>query len=164
MLSIINVPHKLKSTALLVFCMLFSLPAFSQHFDWVKSYSGQERPGEFWNYIVSSVTDSHDNLYVAGQFANGASIDGQDLLPFPPYGSGNNNPNATIIKFSSDGQILWSKALHANQYNPCNITSMQLIGDSSLYVMGHVNIPRGTNDYQQPECSELRWGKPLQAG
>jgi hypothetical protein len=137
----------MKKYILLSILLVTSLPAFSQHFDWVKSYSGNERLGELWNYIVSSVTDSHGNLYVAGQFANGASIDGHDLLPFPPYGSGNNNPNATIIKFSSDGQILWSKALHANQYNPCNITSMQLIGDSALYVMGHVNIPRGTSDY-----------------
>ena len=63
----------------LLFLLAASLPAFSQHFDWVKSYSGQEPLGELWNYIVSSMTDSHGNLYVAGQFANGASIDGQDL-------------------------------------------------------------------------------------
>ena len=76
-LSIFKVP--MKKYILLSILLAASLPAFSQHFDWVKSYSGQERPGEFWNYIVGSVTDSHGNLYVAGQFANGASIDGQDL-------------------------------------------------------------------------------------
>lgn len=92
-------PHKLKSTALLVFCMLFSLHAFSQHFDWVKSYSGQESPGYKWNNIISSVTDSQGNLYVAGRFANGAAIDGQDLLPITPHGSQHDNRNGIIIKF-----------------------------------------------------------------
>ena len=84
------------------------LPIFSahaQHFDWVKSYSGQEPTGKFWNYIVSSVTDSHGNLYVAGQFARGASVDGQDLLPFPPHGGEINNPNACIMKISPDGNV-----------------------------------------------------------
>lgn len=76
------------------------LPFFSahaQHFDWVKSYSGQEPTGKFWNYIVSSVTDSHGNLYVAGQFANGATIDGQSLLPFSPHGEQTENPNSCIM-------------------------------------------------------------------
>ena len=62
-----------------------SLPTFSQHFDWVKTYSGNEPSDYTCNYIVSSVTDSHGNLYVAGQFANGASIDGHDLLPITPH-------------------------------------------------------------------------------
>ena len=93
-------PHKLKSTALLVFCMLFSLHAFSQHFDWVKTYSGNKPSGYTYNYIVSSVTDSRGNLYVAGNFANGAAIDGQDLLPITPHGSQHDNRNGIIIKFS----------------------------------------------------------------
>ena len=93
-------PHKLKSTSLLVFCMLFSLHAFSQHFDWVKSYSGNSRPDYPYNHIISSVTDSHGNLYVAGQFGNGATIDGQDLLPITPHGSQHDNRNGIIIKFS----------------------------------------------------------------
>ena len=40
---------------------LLAITAHAQHFDWVKSYSGQEPTGKFWNYIVSSVTDSHGN-------------------------------------------------------------------------------------------------------
>lgn len=142
-------PHKLKSTALLVFCMLFSLHAFSQHFDWVKSYSGQESPGYKFNYIVGSVTDSHGNLYVAGQFAKGATIDGQDLLPITPHGDQcNTTLNAAIVKFSPQGQILWKKVLHANQGFPCAIDEIHLVGDTALYVESLVDIiPTGNDAY-----------------
>ena len=106
-----------KHLLLLSILLAASLPAFSQHFDWVKSYSGQERPGEFWNYIVSSVTDSHGNLYVAGQFANGASIDEQALLPITLHGSLCDNINAAIVKFSPEGQIMWKKVLQVGSKN-----------------------------------------------
>ena len=142
-------PHKLKSTALLVFCMLFSLPAFSQHFDWVKSYSGYSRSDYPYNHIVGSVTDSHGNLYVAGQFGKGSTIDGQDLLPFTPYGSQcNTTLNAAIVKFSPDGQIMWKKVLHANQGFPCTIDEIHLVGDTALYVESLVDIiPTGNDAY-----------------
>ena len=141
--------HKLKSTTLLVFCMLFSLPAFSQHFDWVKSYSGYSRSDYPYNHIVGSVTDSHGNLYVAGQFGKGATIDGQDLLPFTPYGSQcNTTLNAAIVKFSPDGQIMWKKVLHANQGFPCTIDEIHLVGDTALYVESLVDIiPTGNDAY-----------------
>ena len=141
-------PHKLKSTALLVFCMLFSLPALSQHFDWVKTYSGNEPSGYTYNYIVSSVTDSRGNLYVAGNFANGAAIDGQDLLPITPHGPQCDNINGAIVKFSPEGQILWKKVIHANQGFPCTIDEIHLVGDTALYVESYVNIiPTGNDAY-----------------
>ena len=133
----------------LLFLLAASLPAFSQHFDWVKSYSGQERPGELWNYIVGSVTDSHGNLYVAGQFAKGATIDGQDLLPITPHGDQcNTTLNAAIVKFSPQGQILWKKVLHANHGFPCAIDEIHLVGDTALYVESLVDIiPTGNDAY-----------------
>ncbi|MBP9990573.1 MAG: T9SS type A sorting domain-containing protein [Bacteroidales bacterium] len=137
----------IKRTFWLVAMTLLSLTAHAQHFDWVKSYSGQEPTGKLWNYIVSSVTDSRGNLYVAGQFANGASIAGHELLPITPHGSQCDNLNAAIIKFSPDGQILWSKSLHANDGMPCNIYDMVLVGDTALYVMSHVNIPFKAGEY-----------------
>ncbi|MBR5354199.1 MAG: T9SS type A sorting domain-containing protein [Bacteroidales bacterium] len=142
-------PHKLKSTALLVFCILLSLPTFSQHFDWAKSYSGYSRSDYPYNHIVGSVTDSHGNLYVAGQFGKGATIDGQDLLPFTPYGSQcNTTLNAAIVKFSPDGQIMWKKVLHANQGFPCTIDEIHLVGDTALYVESLVDIiPTGNDAY-----------------
>ena len=132
-----------------LFLLAASLPAFSQHFDWVKSYSGNSRPDYPYNHIVGSVTDSHGNLYVAGQFGNGATIDGQDLLPFTPYGSQcNTTLNAAIVKFSPDGQIMWKKVLHANQGFPCTIDEIHLVGDTALYVESLVDIiPMGNDAY-----------------
>ena len=40
---------------------LMASTAHAQRFDWVKTYSGQEPTGKSWNFIVSSVTDSHGN-------------------------------------------------------------------------------------------------------
>ena len=140
-------PHKLKSTALLVFCMLFSLHAFSQHFDWVKTYSGNEPLGYTYNYIVSSVTDSRGNLYVAGNFANGAAIDGQDLLPITPHGPQCDNINGAIVKFSPEGQILWKKVIHANDGMPGEISEMLIVGDTALYVASSVYIPYRDGQY-----------------
>ena len=127
-----------------LFLLAASLPAFSQHFDWVKSYSGNERPGEFWNYIVSSVTDSHGNLYVAGQFANGASIDGQDLLPITPT---DNIPNSCIMKVSPDGDILWKKILHSNLSSSTQIYELQLVGDTALFASVYFGLPLRNNEY-----------------
>ena len=133
----------------LLFLLAASLHAFSQHFDWVKCYSGQESPGYKFNYIVGSVTDSHGNLYVAGQFAKGATIDGQDLLPITPHGNQcNTTLNAAIVKFSPQGQILWKKVLHANHGFPCAIDEIHLVGDTALYVESLVDIiPTGNDAY-----------------
>ena len=121
----------------------------AQRFDWVKSYSGYSRSDYPYNHIVGSVTDSHGNLYVAGQFGNGSTIDGQDLLPFTPYGSQcNTTLNAAIVKFSPEGQIMWKKVLHANQGFPCTIDEIHLVGDTALYVESLVNIiPTGNDAY-----------------
>ena len=131
----------------LLFLLATSLHAFSQHFDWVKSYTGNEPSTYTYNYIVSSVTDSHGNLYVAGHFANGAAIDGQDLLPITPHGSQCDNLNAAIVKFSPQGQILWKKVLHANKGYPCTIYEIFLVGDTALYVESSINISIGNGGY-----------------
>ena len=103
-----------KSIILMAAFVVLTFTAHAQHFDWVKTYSGQDPAGRSWNYIASSVTDSHGNLYVAGQFAYGASIDGQSLLSFSPHGGDINNPNACIMKISPQGNIVWKKIMHAN--------------------------------------------------
>ena len=133
-----------KHLLLLSILLAASLPAFSQHFDWVKSYSGQERPGEFWNYIVGSVTDSHGNLYVAGQFANGATIDGQDLLPITPS---INLLNSCIMKISPEGEILWKKILHSNMGGGTQIYELQLVGDTALFASVYFGLPLRNNEY-----------------
>ena len=133
----------------LLFPLAASLSLCAQHFDWAKSYSGYSRSDYPYNHIVGSVTDSHGNLYVAGQFGKGATIDGQDLLPFTPYGSQcNTTLNAAIVKFSPDGQIMWKKVLHANQGFPCTIDEIHLVGDTALYVESLVDIiPTGNDAY-----------------
>ena len=138
---------RILSLLLLLAATMFSTALHAQHFDWVKSYSGQEPPGKFWNYIVSSVTDSHGNLYVAGQFANGAAIDGQDLLPFSPHGGQTENPNSCIMKISPQGNILWTKILHANYGQPTRIYDLQLVGDTALYANVSIPIPKENNEY-----------------
>jgi len=136
-----------KRLILLAILLAASLPAFSQHFDWVKSYSGQDPRSDYvYNRIVGTVTDSHGNLYVAGQFANGAAIDGQELLPFTPYGSQCNNPNAAIVKFSPEGRMLWKKVLHSNQGMSCNIDEILLVGDTALYVEAYVETAQTGRD------------------
>ncbi|MBR3724807.1 MAG: hypothetical protein IKN11_05390, partial [Bacteroidales bacterium] len=144
-LSISNFP--MKKYILLSILLAASLPAFSQHFDWVKSYSGYSRSDYPYNHIVGSVTDSHGNLYVAGQFGNGSTIDGQDLLPITPHGPQCDNINGAIVKFSPDGQIIWKKVLHANQGFPCTIDEIHLVGDTALYVESFVHVPGGVDGY-----------------
>ena len=136
----------MKKYILLSILLAASLPAFSQHFDWVKSYSGNERPGEFWNYIVSSVTDSHGNLYVAGQFANGASIDGQDLLPSTCHDVPN-DMHSCIVKISPTGEILWKKILFASSGLPTQIYNLQLVGDTALFVNAFFSLPMYEGKY-----------------
>ena len=131
---------------LLSILLAASLPAFSQHFDWVKSYSGNERPGEFWNYIVSSVTDSHGNLYVAGQFANGASIDGQDLLLSTCHDVPN-DMHSCIVKISPTGEILWKKILFASSGLPTQIYNLQLVGDTALFANAFFSLPMYEGKY-----------------
>ena len=127
--------------------VVLTLAAHAQRFDWVKSYSGQEPTGKYWNYIVSSVTDSQGNLYVAGQFANGAAVDGQDLLPFSPYGAQTENANSCIMKITPQGDIVWRKILHANNGNPSQIYGLQLVGDTALFANVLFALPKENNEY-----------------
>ena len=136
-----------KPILLAVWVFLPLIFAHAQRFDWVKSYSGQEPTGKYWNYIVSSVTDSQGNLYVAGQFANGASVDGQDLLPFSPYGAQTENANSCIMKITPQGDIVWRKILHANYGQPSQIYGLQLVGDTALFVNACFSLPKEGDEY-----------------
>jgi len=136
-----------KNTLILALLALTTFVVQAQHFDWVKSYSGLEPSGKYWNYIVSSVTDSQGNLYVAGQFANGASVDGQDLLPFSPHGGQTENANSCIMKITPQGNIVWRKILHANYGQPSQIYGLQLVGDTALFANVCFSLPKENNEY-----------------
>ena len=70
-----------KHLLLLSILLAASLPAFSQHFDWVKTFVGQDVNHQRFNEIVGSVVDSEGNLYILGHFGPGADMDGMNLLP-----------------------------------------------------------------------------------
>lgn len=56
---------KTRKRIILLAALTFATIAIhAQHFDWVKSYSGQEPSGKYWNYIVSSVTYSGQPIKV----------------------------------------------------------------------------------------------------
>lgn len=130
-----------------VLCML-SFYAHAQQFDWVQTYSGAENSQDYpGNYIVGSATDSQGNLYVAGQFAFSATLDGQDLIPFSPWGGDVFIPNACIMKLSPSGELLWKRVLHANQSRVSYITDIQLVGDTALWVCAEFDLPRAEDEY-----------------
>ena len=125
---------------------LFSIIARAQGFDWVQAYSGYWEPQDYpSNYIVGSVTDSHGNLYVAGQMVFSAVFAGEDILPFTPMGS-DVMLGACILKLSPTGELLWKKALHAKEYHSF-IHGIQLVGDTALWVCAETSIPEAEDDY-----------------
>ena len=136
-----------KRIILLAALTFATIATHAQRFDWVKSYSGLEPSGKYWNYIVSSITDSQGNLYVAGQFANGASVDGHELLPFSPHGGQTENANSCIMKISPQGDIVWRKILHANYGQPSQIYGLQLVGDTALFANVLFALPKENNEY-----------------
>ena len=127
-------------------CVL-SFYAQSQQFDWVRTYTGPEPQDYPRNYIVASATDSHGNLYVAGQFVFSATFDWQELIPFSPWGGNVYIPNACIMKLSPDGELLWKRVLHANQERMSYITDMHLVGDTALWVCAELDLPRDEYEY-----------------
>ena len=135
--------------ALLTLCVALTFTTQAQRFDWVQSYSGAEPQDSSYpkNYIVGSTTDSKGNLYVAGQFAFSAVCDGQELMPFSPWGGDVYFPNACLLKFSPDGELLWKKVLHANQNRMSYIINMQLLGDTALWVCADFDLPRAEDEY-----------------
>ena len=135
--------------ALLTLCVALTFTTQAQRFDWVQSYSGAEPQDSSYprNYIVGSTTDSKGNLYVAGQFAFSAVCDGQELMPFSPWGGDLYFPNACLLKFSPDGELLWKKVLHANQNRTSYIINMQLVGDTALWVCADFDLPRAEDEY-----------------
>ena len=72
-----------KHLLLLSILLASSLPAFSQHFDWVKTYTGEEvTSGGTTNQLIGSCVDSAGNLYILGEFSPQAQLCGTNLLPF----------------------------------------------------------------------------------
>ena len=114
--------------------VLVTLSVRAQRFDWVKTYTGFDRRDRFDNWISSSVTDSEGNLYILGQCAPDALLDGEPLLPYRiPNRSG-----ILIAKFAPDGSVVWRKSITTPGSNVGH--SIKLIGDTSIVCMAGVML------------------------
>ena len=112
---------------------LLTLTTHAQHFDWVKSYTGSDRPGHVDNWIVGSVTDNDGNLYILGQCAHDAQIEGIPLVPI------NNHQECILIaKISPKGNVVWHKEIATSLFNAA--LSIKMIGDTSIGCMVGVTL------------------------
>jgi len=121
--------NKMKKIILVLVAMIVTIALQAQQFDWAKSYSGQDDDYPFANnQTIASANDSQGNLYVLGEFGTGARIDSIHLLPIA---ASSDDKNVVMMKLSPNGQLLWRKAIHTNNYKSFAL-GMQLVGDSSV--------------------------------
>jgi hypothetical protein len=139
-LSIFNFP--MKKYILLSILLAASLHAFSQHFDWVRTYTGQEvTSGVTTNHLVGSCVDSAGNLYILGEFSPQAQLCGTNLLPFEVIETSYPRWQGVVIaKISPSGELLWHKAIY-NGKQGCYAHALRMVGDSSIMAMVRFFLP-----------------------
>ena len=115
----------------LLFLLAAALHAFSQHFEWLKSYTGTEVSGEYTNCIIDSHMDSLGNLYILGEFSPMAELAGVDLLPHEIVTS--QHKGIVIAKLSSSGNVVWHKSIYGPQNSYAY--AMSQIRDTAFMVM-----------------------------
>ncbi len=131
---------RILSLLLLLAATMFTTALHAQgHFDWVKSYEGSNTSHD--NTIVGKDVDSEGNIYIIGHFTPGAQINGVGLLPMTPYGIQCNTQCVIIAKLSSQGDLLWHKAIHANRDEHSRAIGIKCIGDSSIVCMADFTTP-----------------------
>ncbi len=159
-----------KHLLLLSILLAASLPAFSQHFDWVRTYTGQEvTSGVTTNQLVGSCVDSAGNLYILGEFSPQAQLCGERLLPMDVITTPLKSA-VVIAKLSPSGELLWHKAIYNGKIG-CDAHALRMIGDSNLMAMVTMYLPydhgygeymnlyyldtllTGNNDYLMPTDS-----------
>ncbi len=86
--------------------------------------------------IGRAVSDAEGNVYFIGKFHKDAMLDGEDLLPI---NASNESVNTCIVKYSSDGRLLWHKALSKISSN-IGAGNLLMIGDSVLAYYGSVRF------------------------
>ena len=126
----------MKKYILLLFLLAASLPAFSQHFDWVRTYTGEEvTSGVTTNQLIGSCVDSAGNLYILGEFSPQAQLCGTNLLPFEVIETSRPRWQGVVIaKLSPSGELLWHKAIY-NGKQGCYAHALRMVGDSSIMAM-----------------------------
>ena len=129
-----------KHLLLLSILLAASLHAFSQHFDWVRTYTGQEvTSGVATNQLVGSCVDSAGNLYILGEFSPQAFFCGERLLPFDIITTPIQRA-VVIAKLSQSGELLWHKAIYNGKVS-CYAYALRMVGDSSIMAMVHFDNP-----------------------
>ena len=130
----------------LLFLLAASLPAFSQHFDWVKTYTGEEvTSGVTTNQLLGSCVDSAGNLYILGEFSPQAQLCGTNLLPFEVIETSRPRWQGVVIaKLSPSGELLWHKAIY-NGKQGCYAHALRMVGDSSIMAMVRFFLPYGSS-------------------
>ena len=123
--------------------IIISQLAFAQYFDWVKVYKGSEADGfsNNSNQILNVKTDSFGNSYFVGCCAYDAGFNGERFLPITPNGPFCNTICTVIGKISSDGDLLWSKVIHANNNKNHSTKDIFILGDTALGCFINVLLP-----------------------
>ena len=131
-----------KHLLLLSILLATSLPAFSQHFEWVKSYTGAEvsNSDDPTNRIIGSCIDSVGNFYILGEFSPQAQLCGERLLPMDVITTPIKSA-VVIAKLSPSGDLLWHKAIY-NGKESCYAYALRMVGDSSVMIMATLYLPR----------------------
>ena len=132
----------MKKYILLSILLAASLPAFSQHFDWVKTYTGEEvTSGVTTNQLKGSCVDSAGNIYILGEFSPQAQLCGTNLLPFEVIETSRPRWQGVVIaKISPSGELLWHKAIY-NGKQGCYAHALRMVGDSSIMAMVRFFLP-----------------------
>ncbi len=114
----------------------------AQYFDWVQTYTGSEASGgSASNMILQSVVDNSGRVYFNGGCAVDADFDGTRLLSMTPYGPGWNTTCAVIGCVSEQGELVWSKTIHANNYRNHGTGAIQKTGDSFIMYCTTIWLP-----------------------
>ena len=126
----------MKKIISLLFLFAASLSAFSQHFEWVRTYTGEEvTSGVTTNQLLGSCVDSAGNLYILGEFSPQAQLCGTNLLPFEVIETSHPRWQGVVIaKISPSGELLWHKAIY-NGKQGCYAHALRMVGDSSIMAM-----------------------------
>ena len=117
--------------------------AKAQYFDWIRSYNSCGSIKSSYVSIECATSDTYGNVYCLGCFHKGAMLGDEELLPVEaPLG----DINICIFKYSSDGRLLWHKALWTKDVSHSG-GQLWIIGDSVLAFSGSVMFSAGPNGY-----------------
>jgi len=107
----------------------------AQDWLWAKSIWGTSSATEFSNEggrTIKSCTDTNGNVYVTGRFLN-------ETLTFDTITLTSNVGSFFIVKYDSDGTILWANS--ANTAYNYDVHSICADARGNVYVIGNFNAP-----------------------